>query len=202
MKKARQGEKAFTMVELLIVMIMSLILIAGMVGLIEMSMKQFNNSRAVEAITDSSRRALSSMGRQIKTALHFEDASCDANNLTFYADIDDDNGTAADVNNYTNADLVQFYRSGTKLVQRTQAPVSEGSAVSFVNLCSDVSSVTFHYFAKGVKPVYSGGTYTNEVTSNYNAGVGMVKIIVTFQKGRVVRQFEQDVFLRILLRTD
>lgn len=30
----------------------------------------------------------------------------------------------------------------------------------------------------------------------------MVKVSVTFNQGRVVRQFEQDIFLRILQRVD
>ena len=203
MKRARVSEKAFTMVELLIVMIMSLILIAGMVGLVEMAMKQFNNSREVEAITDSSRRALASMNRQIAPSLHLVDASCDSTHLVFYADIDSDNADA-DVNVYDRAELVEIYRSGDKIVEKTtQGPTDpQAGQVTFVNLCSDVSNLTFHYFGKGVQPVYSGGVYTNETTNNYNAAVGMVKVSVTFQKGRVQRQFEQDIFLRILQRVD
>lgn len=202
-KKNIAGEEVgFTMVELLIVMIMSLILIAGMVGLVEMAMKQFNNSREVEAITDSSRRALSSMGRQVKPALHFDDANCDSTHLVFYADIDSDNSDS-DVNNYAKADKVEFYRSGSNLVQKTTLPAGEvGQSPTFVNLCGDVSNVTFHYFAKGVKPIYSEDAYTNETTSNYNSAIGLVKVVVTFQRGRVTRQFEQDIFLRILKRTD
>lgn len=201
------GEEGFTMVELLIVMIMSLILIAGMVGLVEMAMKQFNNSREVEAITDASRRAMASMTRQVAPTLHLDDGLCSSTHLSFYADIHGNN-PGADVNNYNMAEKVEFYLSGRNLVQKTTweatstDPESHPQNPLFVNLCSDVTNVTFHYFAKGVQPVYSGGVYTNETTSNYNSAVGMVKVSVTFNQGRVVRQFEQDIFLRILQRVD
>jgi len=208
-KEVISGEEGFTMVELLIVMIMSLILIAGMVGLVEMAMKQFNNSREVEAITDASRRAMASMTRQVAPTLHLDDGLCSSTHLSFYADIDSDN-TGSSVNDYTKAEKVEFYLSGRNLVQKTTyeststdpEPQTPPGTITFINLCSDVTNVTFHYFAKGVQPVYSGGVYTNETTNNYNSAVGMVKVSVTFNQGRVVRQFEQDIFLRILQRVD
>lgn len=193
------SEQGFTLVELLMVMIVSLVIMAGMVGLIEMAYNQFNRAGALEAVTDASRRALSSIGRQLKSALRFDDANCDSTHLAFWADIDSNNDDA-DVDLYTNAEYVRFYQSGTSITQQTTEPASEGGATATIALCQDVQSVSFSYFAKGVKPIYSAPSYTNETTSNYNSAVGMIKARITFKKGKVSRSFEQDTFLRILNR--
>jgi type II secretory pathway pseudopilin PulG len=202
LKRMRDGEQAFTMVELLIVMIISLVLIAGMVGLIEMGMNQLTRSRALEAVTDSSRRALASMDRQIKQALHFDDANCNSTVIAFWGDVDSDN-TTADVTNYTDAEYVRFYLgAGNKLTEEITQPASEGGATTYNTLCSYVTGVTFYYFTQGVLPVYNPGTglYTNGLTSTYNDSTGMIKAVVQFQRAKISRKFEQDIFLRVLNR--
>lgn len=191
------------MVELLIVMVVSLILIAGMVGLIDMAMGQLTRSRALASVTDSARRALASMDRQIKQALQFDNANCNGTLISFWADIDADDPDA-DVEHYQNGEYVQFYRdAGTNtLKQMIQQPAADGGAVTYNTLCSYVTGVQFYYFAQGVTPIYNAGTglYTNGMTSDYNAGCGMVKAVVNFVRGRINRKFEQDMFLRILDR--
>jgi prepilin-type N-terminal cleavage/methylation domain-containing protein len=210
MRKFSRGEKGFTMVELLIVMIVSLILIAGMVGLIEMGMNQLTRSRALENVTDSSRRALSSVDRQIKQALQFDDANCSDTMISFWGDVDSDN-TNADVttgttNNYHNAEYVQFYKHATNntLIEKITQPASEGGATSFNTVCSNVTSAKFYYFAQGTTPVYNAGTglYTNGITTQYNASAGMIKVVLGFRYAKVSRTFEQDIFLRILNRQE
>lgn len=197
------GEEGFTLVELIIVIIVSLILLAGMVGLIEMAMRQFSGGRAIATVTDSARRSLSSMGRQLKTALHFDDANCGATQLSFWGDIDNDNASA-DVDNYTDAEFVRFYLLNNQLMQQVTQPASEGGGMSNVSLCSNVQSVNFYYFAQGVRPVYDSvsRTYTNGLNGNYNTATGMVKAVIQYQQRNVSRRFEQDVFLRILNRSD
>lgn len=197
------GEKAFTLVELLIVMIISTILLAGMIGLVEMSMRQFNRSKQINAVSDSARRALTSMGRQVRTALHFDDAQCSSTQVSFYADIDSDDPDS-DVDAYTNAEYVRFYLQNGDLVQMTTQPAADGGATTFVSLCENVYALSFHYFGKGVKPIYNPGSglYTNETTSNYNADVGMVKPIIEFRRGMINHKYEQDIFLRVLQRSD
>ncbi|MHB8895134.1 MAG: PilW family protein [Candidatus Geothermincolia bacterium] len=193
-------ETGFTIVELLIVMIVSIILIAGMVGLVDMSMKQLNRGRAVAAVADASRRALASMDRQIKQALFFDDTQCSASVIAFWGDIDNDNSTA-DVDTYTTAEYVRFYRSGTTITEEVTEP--GGGGTTFNTLCGNVSSLAFHYFAQGVRPDYDpgSGTYTNELTSNYNESAGLIKVSVGFSRATIQRNFEQDIFLRILDRT-
>lgn len=204
LKKIRNGEKGFTMVELLIVMVVSVILIAGMVGLIEMAMGQLTRSRALTTVTDSARRALTSMDRQIKQALQFDDAQCSSSVISFWADVDADDPDA-DVEHYANAEKVRFYLgAGNKLINEITQPAADGGAVAYNTLCSYVTAAGFYYFAQGVAPVYNvgSGTYTNGIAANYNESTGMVKAVITFQRARINRKFEQDIFLRILDRVN
>lgn len=204
LRRIRRAEKGFTMVELLIVMVVSVILIAGMIGLIEMAMGQLTRSRALASVTDSARRALASMDRQVKQALQFDDANCSSTVIAFWGDIDADDPDA-DVEHYQNAEYVRFYLGGgNKLTEEITQPAADGGATSFNTLCSYVTNVTFYYFAQGVTPIYNAGTgtYTNGMTGNYNASCGMVKAVVTFQRSKITRKFEQDMFLRILDRVN
>ena len=204
-RRIRGAEKGFTMVELLIVMVVSVVLIAGMIGLVEMAMGQLTRSRALAAVTDSARRALASMDRQIKQALYIVDDGCSSAQLTFYGDIDSDNPDADILgSNHLNAERVRFYRDEGEntLVEEITQPSSEGSAVSYNTLCSYVTGVRFYYFPRGVTPVYDAGsgTYTNGMSGDYNAECGMIKVVVDFQRSKISRKFEQDIFLRILNR--
>lgn len=202
-KLFNNSEEGFSLVELLVVIIVSLILLAGMVGLLQMALGQFNQARAIATVTDSARRSLSSIGRQVKSALHFDDANCGANQMAFWGDIDSDNADA-DVDLYTNAEYVRFYLLNNELMQQITQPSSEGGGMSNVALCSSVQSVRFYYFAQGVRPVYDSvsRTYTNSLNGNFNASTGMVKVVITYRNRGVTRVFEQDMFLRILNRAD
>jgi prepilin-type N-terminal cleavage/methylation domain-containing protein len=199
-----ESERGFTMVELLIVMIVSLVLMAGMVGLVDMGMGQLTKHRALAAVTDSGRRAVSSMARQLKMALWFDDAYCTSTKITFRADIDNDNGEAANVNVPENADKVKFELFGDKVTQTTTGPVTEDptQTPSNTSLGQYATNLSFYYFDKGVIPHWDGSTYDNALAGNYNASAGMVKIVLRLSKAQVTRTFEQDVFLRILVRSE
>jgi hypothetical protein len=167
-------------------------------------MGQLTRSRALAAVTDSARRALSSMDRQIKQGLYFVDDGCSSTQVTFYGDIDADNPNA-DVQglNHENAERVRFYLGGNNtLEEEITQPASEGGAVSYNTLCSYVNSVEFYYFPRGVTPVYDAGTgtYLNGLTGNINEECGLIKAVVEFQRSKISRKFEQDIFLRILNR--
>jgi prepilin-type N-terminal cleavage/methylation domain-containing protein len=201
----RRGEEGFTMVELLIVMIVSLILIAGMVGLVQMGMNQLTKSRALGTITDASRRALLTLDRQIKQALQFDDANCSDTQVAFWGDVDSDNSNA-DVVNFANAEYVVFRKNGSTLQEVITQPTGDGGATSYNTLCSYVTSLKFYYFATGVTPVYNPGTgtYTNGIPNGgtFNKSAGMIKVVMGFRRASVSRTFEQDIFLRILNRSN
>lgn len=199
------GQAGFSMMELMVVLALSLIIMAGMAGLVEMANNAFSSSRTIESVTDSGRRTLSSISRQVKTALHIDDNNCTTSppQLSFWGDVDSDNPTA-DVDHYsgtTGAEYVQFFQAGTNLMERITEP--DGTVKPDMSLGRNISSVQFLYFSAGEKPVYDegSGTYTNAMASGYNSGAGMVKVILQYSRKGIQRKFEQDMFLRILVRS-
>ena len=194
-KVSGESQAGFTIVELLTVLTVSVIIMAGMVGLIEMATNALTQSRSLEAVTDSARRSLSSISRQVKTALHIDDANTSATQFSFWGDVDNDNPTA-DVDHYTDAEYVRFFRSGTNLMQQTTHPPgdpTQANVTTTISLASNVSSVQFLY--------YAAGDNTNTLSSGYNSGAGMVKVILGYKRTTIARNFEQDMFLRILVRS-
>src|SRR5450759_5389354 len=166
MNKIR-NDGGFTIVELLIVMIVSSIMLIGMVGLLSMGFQAFSDGRTLQAITDASRRALPAMDRQMKSLLHINDAECVAsykvstpegtpegvwNGISFYSDIDNDNATAS-VENYTVAEKIEFYLdTNHNLVQRTTQPGTPPVVGPPTTLCSYVESFRIYYFSPGISP--------------------------------------------------
>ncbi|MDD5747636.1 MAG: prepilin-type N-terminal cleavage/methylation domain-containing protein [Actinomycetota bacterium] len=203
-RKAEENKKqceGFTLVELLIVVVLSFIMIFGMVGLIEMAFGTFRSRRDVQQVTDTARTALSTMERQLKGALYFNDDDCTASQVSFYADVDNDN-PSANSNNWTEGEKVVFSKSGANVVQTTTQPTSEGGGVTTANLGGYCSNLQLFYFASGVKPHWNGSTYDNAITlpGDVNKNCGMVKVRLTLTSGKIMRYFERDCFLRILKR--
>jgi len=204
----QEGDRGFTIVELLIVMIISLIILAGMAGVIDMAYGFFRSHNNVQAVNDSSRRVLASMARQLRCTLHFVDASnreddepyTDDKRLVFYADISGTTGSTID--NWEDAEKVEFYlnEETDEMMQRTTSP---GGSTQESVLGSYVDDVTFMYFDPGVRPAWDEDLkqYTNAyVGGEQNKSVGMVKIFLKMKKDKVGRSFEHDVFLRVLVR--
>jgi prepilin-type N-terminal cleavage/methylation domain-containing protein len=206
-------EKGFTLVELLIVMIISLIMLAGMVGLVIMGFNSFTNGRNLASVTDSSRRALPAIDREIKSLLHINDADCATpvykvtappegvyQGTSFYSNIANNNlGATSVAGSYVNAEKVEFYLdTNGNLIQKTTPP--SGSSTT-ATLCSYVDSFRVYYFAPGVVPE-TGSPPSNRLTgANLNVGAGSVKIVITIKKGTITRTFEQTSFLRVLQRS-
>lgn len=203
-----KAEAGFTIVELLTVLTISVIIMAGMAGLIEMATNAFNQSRSLEAVTDSARRTLGSISREVKDALHILDDSTDPTNaypdhtdsthLTFWGDIDNDNPTA-DVDNWLLAERVTFkmFTGGGHhdLIQVTVHPAADPTQpgqTETITLASNVNSVTFQYYAPG--------DVTTPIIAAYNTGCGMVKVTLQYKRKNISRTFEQNIFLRILTR--
>lgn len=207
-RKATEREEGFTLVELLIVMIVSLILLAGFVGLVTMGFEVFSSSKSTQAMSDASRRALPAMSRQMVSLLRIDDSQCVAQykvgsqagaweGTCFYADIDNDNSDA-DVDNYENAERVEFFRSGDRLMQRTTEPGNAG--VTTTAICSYVESVRFYYFPAGVAPGNDSPPANRYQGESLNDNAGSVKVVLVLRKGGQTRTYEQNVFLRILQR--
>ncbi|MBN1288896.1 MAG: hypothetical protein JXA49_04585 [Actinobacteria bacterium] len=200
------GEEAgFTLVELSMVMLISVIMLAGMVAMITNAFDLFGTSKDLQAVTDSQRRVLGSMTRQIRNALFLVDAECDENTLTFYSDIDNDQGTAADVDNYAQAEKVSFYLEDKKVMMSVTEP--DGTPAVPATIGSYVNSIKFYYFLAKELPELDPISPDPKSPINSYAGtekneeVGMIRIVLRMQKGDIQRSFYQDVALRILDRT-
>lgn len=199
------GEEGFTLVELMIVIVISVIMLAGMIALVTSAINLFNASKDLQALTDSARRALASMARQVRGALHLDDANCSETVLSFYADIDNDQAGTADVDNYTEAEYIRYYQSGDDVVMTITQPTGDTDPDNpGSNLGSYVrtNGLRFYYFQPGVMPggadpYNPSGNFTGP---NYNEEVGMVRIVMQLSKGKSNRSFYQDVFLRVLSR--
>ena len=211
MNKIR-NDGGFTIVELLIVMIVSSIMLIGMVGLLSMGFQAFSDGRTLQAITDASRRALPAMDRQMKSLLHINDDECVAsykvstpngvwNGISFYSDIDNDNATAS-VENYTVAEKIEFYLdTNHNLVQRTTQPGTPPVVGPPTTLCSYVESFMIYYFSPGTSPGNGSPPGNRYQGTDLNSGVGSIKIVIQMKNGKMTRTFEQTTFLRVLERT-
>lgn len=220
-RKVITEEEGFTLVELLIVMVISLIMLAGMVGLLAMGFQTFTDGRNLQALTDASRRALPAMDRQIKSLLHINDDECVAsykvgttpagvwNGISFYSDIDNDNGyvspsdTGANVVNYTNAEKIRIYYDADKhaLMQKTTQPGSTEEPLIGTTICSYVESLRIYYFLPGIAPGDGTPPDNRYQGDTLNGGAGSIKIVITMKNGKLTRTFEQTTFLRILERS-
>ena len=213
-QKIAGEEVGFTLVELLIVMVISTIMLAGMVGLLVMGFQSFTQGHDLQSVTDASRRVLPAMNRQIASLLHINnDDECVASyqvtpppdgvwdGMSFYSNVKN-NLLGATVESYNNAEKVEFYLDANhNLIQRTTPP-GVSPTVTTATLCSYVTSFRVYYFSPGIVPG-TGTPPTNCLTgTNLNSGAGSVKIVVTIQKGTISRTFEQTTFLRVLQRSD
>jgi len=169
-KRIAGEEVGFTILELMIVMIISLIMLAGMVGLLLMGFQTFTSGSNLQSVTDASRRVLPAIDREIKSILRINDQECIDNykvaspdgvwnGMSFYSNVGNNSlgattattGTFA----YTNAEKVELYLDNNhNLMQKTTypaaltppAPVNPATAT----LCSYVTDFKVYYFQPGV----------------------------------------------------
>lgn len=201
-RKARNGEGGFTLVELVMVLVISTIMVAGMVGMVFMAMNHFSTHRDLQAVTDNLRRLLSSMSRQLKDALQFENVNCTTTKVTFWGDIDDDNPNASVSGyDYEEAEIVSWELNGNVVEQSTTQAVGDPDnatglpLTTTTGIASSVTALTFTYYDK-----IGGSEMDPPENYDINKNAGRINISVTVQKGNISRSFEQDVFLRIFDR--
>ena len=194
--KGFYGEKGFTLIELLVVMLITLVIMAGIVVLLSGAFDIFKSNRNLLAITDSSRRAISTMARQLRGALYLVDGTgnCDDNTLTFYANVKGPDLPFADVDasgNWTLAPIVKWTFDEVKgeIIQETTDP---GKAAMTSKLASYVTDLEFKYYREGTRT-----QITPAPNFNLNMEAGIIRIIVKVQRGNASRTFHQDVFLRV-----
>jgi len=194
------GNDGFTLVELSIVMVISLVILAGVVVLLSGTFDILKSSRSLLAITDSSRRALSTMSRQLRGALHFVNGPgrSDADALTFYADITGETKYySADVitsPNWENGPLVKWWRDpSTNVIRQATTEPGQGGTTTTADLASNVKELKFEYYTSGsdTVPIGSPGGY------DINKNATRIRIKVTVQKDSISRTLSQDVFLRV-----
>lgn len=210
-RKRQIGEESgFTMVELLIVSIISLIMLAGMVALVSQSFTVFSSSRDLQTINDNSRKVFSAVSRQLKGAVYLDNDFCDDERLLFYADIDSDNDVEISTEDEYENIATYIERVDIKLdsdenviLQETHDPDDNGGAGATytVKLGSYVTGLNFYYFEAGVDPVGAPEPNDSYTGAFINENASMIRIVVDFQKGDVSRTFYRDVFLRILDRS-
>lgn len=192
-RQAKEDEQGFTMVELLIVLIVSLIIMSGMVLLVDAGYRSFKKSSDLQVVTEASRNTIQSMTRQIRGALWFENANCTANKIEFYADIDADNDTAGVADAYQNAEKVTWTLTNGSILQTTVEPAGGGTSSS--NLGNNVTALSFNYYRIGEKPGVA--TPLTPGTDNINSKVGSVRMSMQFTKSGLTRTFNQDVYFRL-----
>jgi prepilin-type N-terminal cleavage/methylation domain-containing protein len=203
-----RGDGGFTLVELMIAAVVASIIVVGMVGLMASIFNVFKETSDLQALNDSSRRALAGSLRVLRTSLHFDNNSnlTNASKVAFWADIDNDQvpntttpATWLDIDRYTLAEKVQLYRDADSRLMMWV----KGGTESTTRLGSYVSEVKFFYFPVGTMP---GGTDPYNPTgglpdqSDINAQVSMIRVVLKLSKGNIHRSYYQDVFLRIIER--
>ena len=199
--KSFYGEQGFTLVELITVMAISLIILAGIVVLLSGTFDIFKSNRNLLAITDSSRRAVATMTRQLRGALHFVSGTdnCDETHLTFYADVTaEPQYSFANVQqpgNYLNAPKIKWEYDQAKgeITQQTVEPRTEpGYEPTPVKLASGVTDLKFEYYGAGSSEPLNLPSYYG-----INREAVKIRISISVQKGNARRTFHQDVFLRV-----
>ena len=204
--KSFYGEQGFTLIELITVMAISLIILAGIVVLLAGTFDIFKSNRNLLAITDSSRRAVSTMTRQLRGALHFVNGTgnCDESHLTFYADVTaEPEHSFADVqqpDNYLRAPKIKWEfvpneedKTKGEITQQTVEPGTEpGHEPAPVKLASGVTDLEFEYYRAG-----SSKPFDLPINYGINKEAVKIRISISVQKGTVRRTFHQDVFLRV-----
>lgn len=202
--KRIDSERGFSLIELLLVILISSIMMGGVVGMFTMAFNHFDTHKSLQAVNDSSRRMLNTMSRQLRDALHFENLSCTASGIGFWADIDNDNPSAT-VSNYVNAEYITWTSSATSVVQGTtqqvgdpENPGSSSALMSSANIGSGLEptdGLKFEYYRRGATSA------TPPTQLNVNKDAGKIRISLKMKKGNVSRTYYQDVYLRVDDRT-
>jgi len=194
-----RGEKGFTLVELMIVMIVSLIMVVGMVGLLTMSFNTFKKHRDLNALTNSSRRVLQMISRELRSNLQFVNDNCSDTTVEFYADIDADNaGATVDQGDYEDAEKITLAQSGSTITQTTYDPDTMSTTTSVLSDYVATGGLSFEYYKSGVNP--ADVDPLDPASDNINKEAGLVRINIEMEKGKIKRTFHQDVFLRAINR--
>jgi len=208
------GEEGFTLLELFIVMIVSLIMLAGMVGLIAMGFQTFTGGRNLQSVTDASRRALPAIDREMKGLLHINDDECQAlymvnpstqdgiwNGISFYSDIENVTPTAT-VSNYLITEKVKIYYDANThtLMQKVTQPGGVEPSTG-TTICSYVTSLRFYYFPVGTAPGNETPPANRYQGTSLNNMAGSIEVVITMQNGTITRTFQQTTFLRVLQRS-
>jgi prepilin-type N-terminal cleavage/methylation domain-containing protein len=186
------GDGGFTLVEVMVVTLLFLIILAGIVVLLSGTFDIFKSNRDLLAVTDSSRRALSTMSSELRGALYIDNANSNNYQLAFWADIrgDEDSANIISSNNWTNAPEVTWTRDPIRnVIQQTTReppPVTTSSTVDLADNVPD-QGLKFEYYPAGSD-------------ANINKLATMIRITITVQKGKSSRSLAQDVFLRVMHR--
>ena len=196
-----KADEGFTLVELMIVMIVSVIMMAGMIGLLYMSFNSFKKHRDLNAMTNSSRRVLQMMSRELRSNLQFVNENCSSTQVEFYADIDADNpGATVDQEDYEDAERITLFQSGSTITQTTYDP--DTTSTTTVALSDGVATdgLSFEYYESGENPADPGVEPLDPSSDNINKEAGLVRVGVVMEKGSMSRSFYQDVFMRAINR--
>ena len=208
-RKLWRLESGYTLLELMMVAILSLIMLAGMVTLVTGAFGIFASGRDLRAVTDSARQALSSMTSQLKGTAYLDDVyedgtlrtpGCTSSTISFYAEVRRHESSIPysrqDYGDMLDGELmerVEFSRSSNGITQTMweHNPPPAGTPPAAV-IGPYASSLTFTYYDS------AGAVYTAKYK---NDNVSRVRIQATFSKGKISRSFTRDVFLRIIDRS-
>ncbi len=207
------GEEAFTLVELLIVMVVSLIIIGGLIALMIMVFGHYRTYSNLQAVSDTGRTAMRTIVAQLRGTLRVAEKAPDCTNekITFWADYSGDYPYAEakepsddGVYNYTRAPKIEVYKSGTNIVQRITEPGQQNPSETSV-IGNYVDDLKFYYYPYGITPTWSDlegdlqrGLRIDPSGTNprLHELTGLVVVRITVAKGGVRRTFTEYVSLR------
>ena len=207
--KEGRSQRGFTLVELMIALAISVIIAGGMIGFMAMSFDMFSTSRAQQALNDSSRKALSTMVRQLKCTLGLN--STDLHEIGFYGDVTGEYPQANknNVKEYIDdpgeheqpAPLVEFFlkEGDDHIWQKTTKPDAPTEPEEVV-IASNVDTVNFYYYSYGAVPDLDDleESSIQPPTEAISKKASLVVIELKMTNGKMTRTYRQDVIFRAL----
>ncbi len=209
----KKREEGFTLVELLIVMVVSLIIIGGLIALVIMVFGHYSTYSNLQAVSDTGRTAMRTIISELRGSLRLASSApaCTNEKITFWADYSGDYPYAEakepsddPVYNYTRAPKIEIYKSGENIVQRITEPGQSNPSESSV-IGNYVETLKFYYYPYGVTPTWEDieGDIERGKSIDPNGNnprlhelTGLVVVRITVVKGNVRRTFTEDVALR------
>ena len=154
------ASQGFTIVELLVVMLVSGILMAGMLGVYYGVQRSFADTGSRMVNQDDARTATNQAARYIRAAQSSDSnltsksdaiALASPQEIVFYADVDG----VVDANGKVHAEKVRYYLNGQSLQMATTAPNLTTSPPTYPSTPTSNSTVVMNGIVNGSTPIFT-----------------------------------------------